>query len=290
MPNIKTLSIIKRLRSSAIHSVRQLAILCAVFAGPSLPVHATIVQFQTVKGNFEVNLLDDEAPITVQNFLDYVESGAYQNSIIHRSPVDFVVQGGSFTLSDEDSEFLLDDIPSAGPIDNEPMYSNTKGTISMARKPNEVNSATSSWFINAVDNSENLDYQNEGFTVFGYVISPGMEVVEAIDDLPKYSGPNFSNLPLIDYDLSADPAPLIKKENLVVITDIVIIDAEANTADGHNLNIIVEKPIPEENNSSEGAGSINIFMLALLCILGFSRVYLRQAGSRRSSSPHAKTQ
>jgi len=57
---------------------------------------ATVVEFQTVLGNFEVNLYDNATPITVANFLDYVNNAAYSSSIVHRSVPDFIVQGGGF--------------------------------------------------------------------------------------------------------------------------------------------------------------------------------------------------
>ena len=253
-------------------SIRQSFKRCATMLATTLslaiiiPAHATIVQFQTVAGNFEVNLLDNETPITVQNFLDYIEAGAYENSIIHRSPSNFVVQGGAFIVGDDDSEYLLDDIESQGSIANEPKYSNRVGTIAMARVQGEVDSATSSWFINMTDNSTSLDYTDEGFTVFGYVISPGMEVVENINNYPIFNVSSFPSLPLIDYDNSADPKPPIEKENLVIVQNIVVIDANPDTAEGHNLSEIVAKPPTGGDSSSEGAGSLGIWGILLLMI------------------------
>ena len=95
--------------------------------------NATIVEFQTVIGNFEVNLYDNATPATVTNFLDYVNNGAYTNSVYHRSLPGFVVQGGGFTF---DMTVPLNAIPTNPPVTNEPEFSNVRGTIAMAKQAN----------------------------------------------------------------------------------------------------------------------------------------------------------
>jgi cyclophilin family peptidyl-prolyl cis-trans isomerase len=83
---------------------------------------------------------------------------------------------------------------------NEPGISNTRGTIAMAKRSGDENSATSQWFINVGDNASQLDGQNGGFTVFGRVKGDGMNVIDAINDLQIWNaGPPFGELPLIDY-------------------------------------------------------------------------------------------
>ena len=144
-----------------------LAIAAAMAALFSPAVNATIVQFQTVLGPFEVNLYDQSTPATVANFLAYVNAGAYDNVVVHRVVGGFVVQGGGFTY--EGTETFADVVRNT-PVVNEPKFSNVRGTIAMAKLSGDANSATNQWFINLGDNSANLDVQNGGFTVFGQVI------------------------------------------------------------------------------------------------------------------------
>lgn len=148
------------------------------------------------------------APQTVANFLNYVEDDDYANSIIHRSVADFIVQGGGFAVAPED-DFSVDlekieAIPADDPVVNEfsRQRSNTRGTIAMAKLGSDPNSATNQWFFNLNNNSENLDNQNGGFTVFGKVLSDkDLAPVDAIAKLEVFNaGGAFTNLPLIVED------------------------------------------------------------------------------------------
>ncbi len=105
---------------------------------------ATIVEFETVLVNFEVNLYDNATPQTVSNFLSYVENLNYSNSLFHRSVPGFIVQGGGF-VTDQDAK--ISSITSNAPVSNEPIYSNIRGTIAMAKLPGDANSATNEWFF-----------------------------------------------------------------------------------------------------------------------------------------------
>jgi peptidyl-prolyl cis-trans isomerase A (cyclophilin A) len=164
-----------------------------MFSGSLL---AGSVTLQTVLGDVEIELFEDQAPLTVANFLNYVNSGDYNQSFIHRSEPGFVVQGGGFQFIDD----VLIAIPSRPPVDNEPGISNTRGTIAMAKLSDQPDSATNQWFINLADNSANLDFQNGGFTVFGQVSGDGMDVIDAISDLPIWNaGGALTRLPLRDY-------------------------------------------------------------------------------------------
>ncbi len=147
---------------------------------------------------FDIELFDDEAPITVANFLQYVNNGLYNNTIIHRDIADFIVQGGGFTTN-------LDPITTYDPIQNEfsPTRSNVTGTVAMAKLGGDPNSATSQWFVNLVDNSGNLDNQNGGFTVFGKVLGDGMTLINAVSSLPTYdlsqqAGSAFTDVPMFN--------------------------------------------------------------------------------------------
>lgn len=87
---------------------------------------ATIVEFQTVMGNFEVNLYDNATPETVANFLDYVNNGAFTDAVYHRALPGFVVQGGGFAYN---GTLPLDSIPTNPSPVNEPEFSNVRGSI-----------------------------------------------------------------------------------------------------------------------------------------------------------------
>ena len=132
------------------------------------------VKLQTSMGDIVIELNEEAAPVTVKNFLDYVQSGFYNGTIFHRVINGFMIQGGGHEANMRKKE-------TKAPIVNEAPggLKNDRGTIAMART-NNPNSATSQFFINLVNNN-NLNYspQNPGYTVFGKVVD-GMEVVDAI--------------------------------------------------------------------------------------------------------------
>lgn len=111
----------------------------------------------------DMAIFSNRTPLTRQNFLKYVTDGDYVNSFIHRSVPGFVIQGGAFSLSGNN----IQNVPTDAPIVNEFGISNTLGTISMAKLGGDPNSATSQWFVSLGANSNILDPQNGGFTVFG---------------------------------------------------------------------------------------------------------------------------
>jgi len=140
----------------------------------------TIVVIETSKGNIELELFDTNAPNTVKNFLEYVNTGFYENTVFHRVIKGFMVQGGGF-IEDGSQKDVLDaiDLESTN-ITN---LKNETGTVAMART-NDPNSATAQFFVNVTNNSF-LDYSapnNPGYAVFGKVIS-GMEIVTAIENV-----------------------------------------------------------------------------------------------------------
>lgn len=133
------------------------------------------VKLETSMGNIVIELNAEKAPITVQNFLSYVESGFYSGTIFHRVMKGFMIQGGGLTEN-------MDEKKTNPPIKNESTngLTNARGTIAMART-DIPDSATCQFFINHVDNKF-LDYQNAanpGYAVFGKVIE-GMDVVDKI--------------------------------------------------------------------------------------------------------------
>ena len=154
--------------------------------------NATMIKMTTSLGDIEIELFPDEAPVTVQNFIDYVEDGFYDGTIFHRVIPGFVVQGGGFTSD-------MNQKPTKAPIQNEADngLKNTVGALSMARTP-DPDSATSQFFINLVDNAF-LDFtaktaQGWGYAVFARVTS-GMEVVQAMAGVQTGNVGGHSDVP-----------------------------------------------------------------------------------------------
>ena len=132
------------------------------------------VVMKTTDGDITVELFADKSPMTVENFLQYVDDGYYDGTLFHRVISNFMIQGGGFTSAMEEK-------PTRAPIVNESRNKlhNTRGTLAMART-NDPNSATAQFFINQRSNLR-LDWtpSSEGYTVFGEVID-GMQVVDII--------------------------------------------------------------------------------------------------------------
>lgn len=169
-----------------------------------------VVRISTVYGDFSVELFEQQAPATVDNFLGYVNRGDYRRSFIHRVESDFVIQGGGYRFIPGCPDGVRPcgpvEIPQQDPVQNEPGISNTRGTVAMAKLPGDPDSATSQWFVNLEDNSEELDTQNEGYTVFGEVLGDGMDVVDRISEEDTYnlcdrdgSGCFANSIPLRDF-------------------------------------------------------------------------------------------
>ena len=175
--------------------------LCLVLAASFLlsmqSASATTVRVITSLGNFSIELFDDVTPVTVANFLNYVNSGRFNGTLIHRSVSNFIIQGGSFSF-DASSRKIVS-VATDAAIQNEFNVPNTRGTVAMAKLGGDPNSATSGWFVNLADNRENLDSQNGGFTVFGRVIGDGMTVVDSIAAQPTFTLAGLTDFPLINY-------------------------------------------------------------------------------------------
>jgi len=154
----------------------------------------TLVQFRTAFGDIEVELYDQDKPATVQNFLNYVKSGRYQNEFAHRLVPGFVLQGGGFTLITN----TITPVPPFSPITNEfgvgRKFSNVYGTIAMAKLGGDTNSATSQWYFNLANNT-GLDAPdtNDFFVVFGHVIA-GTNVLNTMNQFQSWDGTQTSNL------------------------------------------------------------------------------------------------
>jgi peptidyl-prolyl cis-trans isomerase A (cyclophilin A) len=148
-----------------------------------------MIRFETTLGNFTVELFEKEAPVTVANFLKYIDDGFFDGTIFHRIVPGFVIQGGGFT---ED----MTQKKTRAPIRNEAEngLKNERGSLSMART-NDINSATSQFFVNLKDN-ESLDHQrgNFGYAVFARV-TEGLDVVDKIAAVKTGRRGHFDDVP-----------------------------------------------------------------------------------------------
>jgi peptidyl-prolyl cis-trans isomerase A (cyclophilin A) len=180
-------------QTAAVQQGRLIAALLAslLFIAPASA--GTIVRVSTSLGDYSIELFDETAPLTVANFLGYVQRDDYNGTYLHRVVDNFVVQGGAYRFKLFEGPI---DIPVGPAVVNEFGASNTRGTVAMAKIDGDPDSATNQWFVNLIDNSANLDTNNGGFTVFGTVLGDGMQVLDAIDALPFVSlGAKAPNAP-----------------------------------------------------------------------------------------------
>lgn len=149
-----------------------------------------MVIFSTSQGDITIELFSEEAPVTVKNFLDYVDAKFYDGTIFHRVIPGFMIQGGGFTDD-------MNQKPTRAPIENEADngVKNARGTLSMART-SDVNSATSQFFINLKDNAF-LDHgtRDFGYAVFGRV-TEGMDIVDKIAGVKTGNQGPHSDVPV----------------------------------------------------------------------------------------------
>jgi peptidyl-prolyl cis-trans isomerase A (cyclophilin A) len=167
-----------------------LAACTVLLAGNLFAAENPRVLLTTSLGEIELELEAEKAPISVENFIGYVESGFYDGTVFHRVIPGFMVQGGGFGEG-------LNQKPTKAPIKNEADNGlhNVRGTVAMARTQN-VNSATSQFFINHRDN----DFLDHGSRDFGYAVFAkvvrGMDVVDQIAQVPTGNRAMMQNVPL----------------------------------------------------------------------------------------------
>ena len=154
----------------------------------------------------DMALFSNRTPGTRANFLKYVADADYVGSFIHRSVPNFVIQGGGFRLTETNS---LEAVPTDAPIANEFGVSNTLGTISMAKNADNPDSATSQWFVSLGENSDTLDPQNGGFTVFGRVTKSTFGFAQIFG--------NPSVFPIYDYGGAFGELPLLQPQNDLIL-------------------------------------------------------------------------
>ena len=206
-------------------------------------------------GTVDVLLFDQEdvgAPATAENFLNYVEDGDYNNTIVHRSIADFIIQGGGFAV--EDSQVV--ELPADESVVNEfsPERSNLERTIAMAKLGGDPNSATNQWFFNLGDNSENLDNQNGGFTVFGEVLNESeFESVEAIADLERVNG-----VPVVDSPLTLNDVPITDAADPIDTEDFVYLESVTALSEGELEYSVVSNSNEELVDASITDGELTL--------------------------------
>jgi len=188
--------------------LKHLTILFAcLLASTALCEAGTLAQFRTVFGDIEVELYDQDKPVTVQNFIRYVQSGAYQNEFAHRLVPGFVIQGGGFTITNGGTtNWDSVPIPAFPPITNEfgvgRRFSNVFGTVAMAKLGGDTNSATSQWYFNLADNTSlDANDTNNLFVVFGHVVR-GANVLNTFNQFQYYDGTQSSNVVLYKWFVS----------------------------------------------------------------------------------------
>jgi peptidyl-prolyl cis-trans isomerase A (cyclophilin A)/peptidyl-prolyl cis-trans isomerase B (cyclophilin B) len=185
-----------------------LGVVCALLLSAGAYAANPLIEIRTNLGTITVEVYPEKAPKTVENFLQYVKSGFYKDSIFHRVIPGFMIQGGGFSKAMEQK-------PTRDPvgIESNNGLRNDTGTIAMARTQNP-NSATAQFFINLTDNAF-LNYsaptvRGYGYTVFGKVLK-GMDVVEKIAQLPTGAG---------------GPFPQDVPQQQVVIEDVKLVEAK----------------------------------------------------------------
>nr|WP_115172951.1 peptidylprolyl isomerase [Pasteurella bettyae] len=171
----------------------------ALFASATLLISVNVdakdVILHTNQGDIKISLDEKNAPISAKNFLDYAQSGFYENTIFHRVIDGFMIQGGGFSVGMAQKE-------TQAPIKNEANngLKNLRGTIAMARTSNP-NSATAQFFINLNDNDflnfTEQTQQGWGYAVFGKVIA-GMDVVDKIAKVKTSSVGMYRDVPVED--------------------------------------------------------------------------------------------
>ena len=153
------------------------------------------VCMETNLGDFCMEMHAESAPRTVDNFLGYVERGDFDNTIIHRTAPEVIIQGGGYYLDP-----LALPVAEEATVANEFSLPNSRGSVAMAKLPGQPDSATNQWFVNLGHNA-GLDFSDGGYTVFASVVS-GMDVVDVIGNLQRvtlaqYFGGAFQQVPVL---------------------------------------------------------------------------------------------
>lgn len=171
-----------------------------------------LIRLETSKGNIDIELNREKAPLSVDNFLTYLDDGHYNGTIFHRVMPNFMVQGGGF-----DETMTQKPVREGVKNEWENGLSNVRGSIAMARLGRQPDSGTAQFFINVADNGF-LDQPRDGagYAVFGKVVE-GMDVIDAIVASPTTSKGPHQNVPV---------------EPILIKTAVRVADEKAEQADG----------------------------------------------------------
>jgi cyclophilin family peptidyl-prolyl cis-trans isomerase len=239
--------------------------LSAMFDSSIAVANRTVVKLTTnfdadpltagIQGDIYIELYDDLAPLTVQNFLAYAfnknENGDYDGTFFHRLASGFVLQGGGFQFDGKEVDHI-DTLPT---VHNEfdASRSNLRGTIALAKTGLGPNTGTSEWFVNLNDNSGNLDNQNGGFTVFARVLDTpgvvdGMAVIDKIAQLPTNAVVQGFDAPVQNYDSDPDdnpstPAPKPTQDQLIRILDVTTVANPTGDTTGLSYSVDVKQVV-----------------------------------------------
>ena len=191
------------LKNFMLGTYRYMAMAMAVTAAEDSVDNPRVI-IKTTDGDIVIELYAEKSPVTVENFLQYVDAGYYDNTVFHRVISNFMIQGGGFSTE-------MKEKPTRDPIINESSNKlhNTRGTLAMART-SDPDSATAQFFINQRSNLR-LDWTpgNEGYAVFGEVVE-GMQVVDIIA-LPETGATSVepSRGPAVFQDVPVTPIVLL---------------------------------------------------------------------------------
>jgi|GEM_PF-6917154 len=233
----QTMGIESRIKNGIKSAARwvSVAAVSMVCLGAEGALAGPIVSFNTNVGTIQVQLFQDEAPETVENFLHYVTTGAYSNTFIHRvvnQSTFKIVQGGGYSVNGVPFPPAPAHIPTFAEIPLEYNLPNAAGTIAMARKT-APDSATSEFFFNVSDNTSNLGPSNNGgYTVFGKVLGNGLSLLSAISSVPRLNdfAPGYNGtatdptnllgpIPLLNFSLQQST---ITASNLIIINSVTV--------------------------------------------------------------------
>lgn len=240
------------------------------------PDSQSAVRVVTSKGSYDILLYATETPLTVANFMAYVNAGDYNGSIFHRSVPGFVVQGGGFRPSTTTVGNMVR-IDTNPPVLNEPGISNETATVAFAKFGGDPNSATNQFFVNLGNNNSSdpnsLDNQNGGFAVFGRVATGGMATVNAIAAVPRgtYAVPledeagtstgnfTFEGLPM---DVTGGTAPATYDPTKVVamqsVTPVPVLSYTVGTNDAGVATAAINGTNVEIQGVAQGIATITV--------------------------------
>ena len=214
-----------------------LALLC--LSAATWTEAGTIVEVQTSFGNFYLEIDEESAPVTGGNFLNYVRSGRYNNTFIHGAIGGSLIRGGGYTYTNCADGPERIELDSPIPLE-ETGLSNLDGTIVAHRPSNDVNGATSEWFINLGADID-LDTRDGGYAVFGIVLGDGLDVVRNISLANLVRLGFFLETPTSNYLESAVNCQQFSRDNLImVLMEVVNEDSLAATASFDSATALLE--------------------------------------------------